>query len=82
MYALIICVVLIIAYVSSIFINQKVLKIAKLFYCKMLRIAKLFYYKVLQIAKLLYCKMLKYELKSHLCNFNFKNSFKRSDNFI
>jgi hypothetical protein len=59
MYIFVTYIVLIIAYVLSIFVDQKVLKFAKLFYCKVLE-----------------C-----ELKSHKCDFNFKNNFKRSNNF-
>ncbi len=82
MYALITYVVLIVAYASPILVNQKVLKIAKLLYCKILRIAKLSYCKVLQTTRLLYCKMFECKLKSRKRNFNFKNNFKKSDNFI
>ncbi len=82
MYALITCVVLIIVYASSMFIDQKMLKIAKLFYCKVSQIAKLSHYKVLQATRSLYYKVLKYESKSHLYNFNFKNNFKKNDNFV
>ena len=66
----IIYIVLIIAYVLSIFISQKVLEVAKSFY-----------YKVLQTIRLLYYRIFKCKLKSHKCNFNFKNNFKRSNNF-
>jgi len=67
----VIYIVLIIIYVLSILVNQKVLEVAKLFYCK-----------ILQVARLLYCKVLKCKLKSRECDFNFKNSFKKSNNFV
>ena len=53
------------------FVNQKALEIAKSFYCKKS-----------QVAKSLYCKVLKYESKSRKRNFDFKNNFKRNDNFV
>jgi len=60
----IIYIVLIIAYILSIFVDQKVLEVARLSYCK-----------ILQAARLFYCKVLKYELKLRKRNFNFKNNF-------
>jgi len=57
----VIYIVLIIIYVLSILVNQKVLEVAKLFYCK-----------ILQVARLLYCKVLECKLKSRECDFNFK----------
>ncbi len=61
---LVIYIVLIIAYILSIFVNQKVLEIARLLYCK-----------VLQVARLLYCKVLECKLKLRKRNLNFKNNF-------
>ncbi len=81
MYALITCVVLMIAHASSMFVDQKVLRIAKLLYYKMSRVARLPHCEVLQATRSLYCKVLKCELKSRSYNFDSKNNFKRSDNF-
>ncbi len=71
LYIHLLYIMLIIAYILSIFINQKILEIAKLLY-----------YKVLQVVRLFYCKILKYKLKLCKRNFDFKNNFKKSDNFI
>ncbi len=67
----VIYILLIIAYILLIFVNQKILEVGKLLY-----------YKILQITRLLYCKVLKYKLKLRKYNFNFKNNFKRNNDTI